>query len=86
MVENNTINLLEAGINSPVAWNKMGQRMVESFLFEARAHFSKPTSSTMEKIAFLSGTGMKVIFETFHLPYDYIRFTEAFYNYFNINT
>ena len=86
MVEHNTINLAQAGIIDPVSFNRMGMRMVEYSLFDAKAHFKNPTKKTKEKLAFISGTGMKIIMETFNIGYDHQRLCEAFFDYFNANT
>ena len=86
MISGNTINLVQAGVTDPYNFAQMGMRMLEYHLWDARDHFKHPTKKSTEKLAFISGTGMKIILETFNIGYDYQRLNEAFFDYFNANT
>jgi len=86
MISGNTINLVQAGITDPYNFAQLGMRMVEYELWEAKKHFKHPTDKTKEKLAFLSGTGMKVLFDTFNIGYSPLKLNEAFFDYFNANT
>ena len=86
MVTYNTLNLVQAGIVDPVNFANMGMKMIKNFFNEAQEHFEHPTKKTAEKLAFISGTGMKIILETFHIAYDYQRLCEAFFEYFDCST
>ena len=86
MISGNTVNLVQAGIVDPFNFSSMGMQMVEYELYEAKKHFKHPTLKTTEKLAFISGTGMKIILETFNIGYDYQRLCEAFFDYFNSST
>jgi hypothetical protein len=86
MIESNTLNLVQAGITSPVNFSMMGMQMLKYHLWDAKSHFRHPTKKTKEKLAFISGTGMKIILETFNIAYDYQRLCEAFFDYFNCST
>ena len=86
MIENNTINLIQAGIVDPVNFHAMGMQMAKYHLWDAKTHFKNPTKKTKEKLAFISGTGMKILFDTFNIGYSPMRLNEAFFDYFNANT
>ena len=86
IISGDTINLVQAGITDPYNFAQMGIRMVEYELWEAKKHFKNPTEKTKQKLALISGTGMKILFETFGIGYNPLRLNEAFFDYFNANT
>ena len=86
MISGNTINLVQAGITDPYNFAQMGMQLIEYELYEAKKHFKNPTKKTQQKLAFISGTGLKIILETFNIGYSPMRLNEAFFDYFNANT
>lgn len=86
MISGNTINLVQAGITDPYNFAQMGMQLIEYELYEAKKHFKNPTKKTIQKLAFISGTGMKILMETFNIGYSPERLNEAFFDYFNANT
>lgn len=86
MISGNTINLVQAGITNPYNFAQMGMQMIKYELYEAKKHFKHPTKKTQQKLAFLSGTGLKIIMDTFNIGYSPERLNEAFFDYFNANT
>ncbi len=86
MISGNTINLVQAGITDPYNFAQMGMQLIEYELYEAKKHFKNPTKKTQQKLAFLSGTGLKLMMETFNIGYSPMRLNEAFFDYFNANT
>ena len=86
MISGNTINLIQAGVTDPYNFATMGMQLLEYELYEANKHFKHPTKKTQEKLAFISGTGLKIIMETFNIGYSTERLNEAFFDYFDANT
>ena len=86
MISGNTINLVQAGITDPYNFAQMGMQLIEYELYEAKKHFKNPTEKSKQKLAFISGTGLKIIMETFNIGYSPERLNEAFFDYFNANT